>query len=63
MRRYSEAVKADERANESTNASERGADFRRAGHPRDDPLQVEEDLATAGEVVPASEKEPEAERC
>ena len=37
-----------EEANEPAPASESGADFRRVGHPRDHPLQVEEVLAIAG---------------
>ena len=34
--------------NESAAQEERGLDFRRVGHPRDQPLQMEEDLAVAG---------------
>ena len=59
-RRYSEAVKADVRRRMSPPHRQSVAQISAgAGHSRGHPLQLEEGLAVQGEVVPASQKDPE----
>jgi len=50
--------KADWKADGPPAQAELASDFRRAGIPRDHPLQMEEDVAVTGGVVPASEEDP-----
>jgi len=58
--RYSEAVKADVRKRMSPPHRQSVPGFLRNWYSRGDPLQMEEDLALQGEVVPASAKDPRA---
>lgn len=65
MGRYKKTVQDEVGARDEPSAqAECGQDFRKAGHPRDHPLQMEEDLAVTGRDGAGIREEPRRlERC